>query len=62
MAPGTAPSPEARTALEAAQGRFTDELLKDIVPLVEKRFRVKADPANRALAGLSMGADRLSER
>ena len=41
--------------MEALQNRFTDELLKDIVPTVEKRFRVKAGAANRTLAGLSMG-------
>ena len=35
--------------------RFTDELLKEIVPFVEKTYRVKAGPENRALAGLSMG-------
>jgi len=55
LEPGTAPSPEARKALEAAQGRFTNELLKDVVPLVEKTFRVQAGPDHRALAGLSMG-------
>ncbi|HEY7312966.1 MAG TPA: alpha/beta hydrolase-fold protein [Gemmataceae bacterium] len=54
-APGETPSPEFRAAMEALQNRFTDELLKDIVPTVEKRFRVKAGAANRALAGLSMG-------
>jgi enterochelin esterase family protein len=35
--------------------RFTDELLKEVVPFVEKTYRVKAGPENRALAGLSMG-------
>jgi enterochelin esterase-like enzyme len=37
------------------QDRFTNELMKDVVPTVEKHFRVKAGPDNRALAGLSMG-------
>ncbi len=37
------------------QSRFTDELLKEVVPFVEKNYRVKAGPENRALAGLSMG-------
>jgi enterochelin esterase family protein len=37
------------------QGRFVKELLQDIVPLVEKRFRVRSGAENRALAGLSMG-------
>ncbi len=37
------------------QGQFVKELLQDIVPLVEKRFRVHTGAENRALAGLSMG-------
>src|SRR3954471_17240295 len=53
--PGTPPSPEAVAAREAAQNRFTDELLKEVVPTIEKTFRVKADTEGRALAGLSMG-------
>ena len=31
-APGEAPSPEFRAAMEAMQNRFTDELMKEIVP------------------------------
>ena len=53
--PATPPSPEVRAAMEAAQNRFTDELLKEVVPFVEKTYRVKTGPENRALAGLSMG-------
>ena len=41
--------------MAALQDRFTNELLKDVVPHVEKQFRVKTGPENRALAGLSMG-------
>jgi enterochelin esterase family protein len=41
--------------MAALQERFTNELLKDVVPHVEKHFRVKTGPENRALAGLSMG-------
>jgi enterochelin esterase family protein len=52
---GTTPTPEIRAAREAAQGRFTDELLTDVIPTIEKTFRVKAAPSERALAGLSMG-------
>jgi enterochelin esterase-like enzyme len=52
VAPGTKLDPKEMAAL---QDRFTDELLKDVVPHVEKRFRVKTGPENRALAGLSMG-------
>ncbi len=32
-----------------------DELLKDVIPLVEKRYRVLTDRKSRAIAGLSMG-------
>jgi enterochelin esterase family protein len=53
--PGEPPSPEFRAAMEAAQNRFTDELLKEVIPVVEKTYRVKAGPEHRALAGLSMG-------
>ena len=54
-APGTPPSPEFRAAMEAAQNRFTDELLKSVIPAVESTYRVKAGAENRAIAGLSMG-------
>ncbi len=52
LTPGAPPAPGAMAAL---QDRFTNELLKDVVPFVEKHYRVKAGPENRALAGLSMG-------
>jgi enterochelin esterase family protein len=51
-APGAAPNP---AAMAAAQERFTSELLKDIVPFVEKNYRVLCGPEHRAIAGLSMG-------
>ena len=50
--PGTPPSPEVMAAL---QERFTNELMKDIIPYVEKNFRVVANREHRAIAGLSMG-------
>jgi enterochelin esterase-like enzyme len=53
--PGSQPSPEARAAMEAIQNRFTDELLKDVVPYAESHYRVLAGREHRALAGLSMG-------
>ncbi|MDE6479578.1 MAG: esterase [Muribaculaceae bacterium] len=34
---------------------FEKELLNDIIPMTEKKFRVKPGRENRALAGLSMG-------
>lgn len=41
-------SPEGMRTLE-------DELMRDIIPLVESRYRVKEGRENRAIAGLSMG-------
>jgi len=35
--------------------RFRDALLKEVIPLVEKNYRVAADRTERAIAGLSMG-------
>ena len=35
--------------------RFPRDLLEDIVPLVERRYRAKKGPEYRAIAGLSMG-------
>jgi enterochelin esterase family protein len=35
--------------------RFPKDLLGDVIPLVERRFRVIADADHRAIAGLSMG-------
>ncbi|HEU4390265.1 MAG TPA: alpha/beta hydrolase-fold protein [Blastocatellia bacterium] len=55
VTPGVTPTPEVAAALAAAQGRFTNELLKDIVPFVEKNYRVLTARENRAIAGLSMG-------
>jgi enterochelin esterase-like enzyme len=51
-APGAQLDPKEQAAL---QDRFTHELLEDVVPTVEKHFRVKTGAENRALAGLSMG-------
>jgi enterochelin esterase-like enzyme len=50
--PGAPPDPEVRARLEE---RFTHELMTDVVPLVEARYRVRPDAASRAIAGLSMG-------
>ena len=35
---------------------FTRDLLDQIMPFVERSYRVYADPAHRAIGGLSMGA------
>ncbi len=53
--PGQTPSPEALAAYAALQARFTSELMNDVVPFVEKTYRVRSDPESRAIAGLSMG-------
>jgi enterochelin esterase family protein len=53
--PGEKPSAEFLAAMAAAQDRFTNELLKDVVPYVEKNYRVLADAQHRAITGLSMG-------
>jgi enterochelin esterase-like enzyme len=50
--PGAPPDPAVAAAL---QERFTNELMKDVVPVVEKNFRVLTGRENRAIAGLSMG-------
>jgi enterochelin esterase family protein len=34
---------------------FENDLLKDVMPFAEKLYRISAKPADRALAGLSMG-------
>lgn len=52
VVPGAPPDPAATAAF---QDRFTNELLKDVVPFVEKTYRVLPGSANRAIAGLSMG-------
>jgi enterochelin esterase-like enzyme len=37
------------------QDQFTNDFLNDLLPYVEKRYRVIADRPHRAIAGLSMG-------
>lgn len=55
VAAGTTPSPEVLAAMAASQARFTSELMKDVLPFVERSYRVEAEAKSRALAGLSMG-------
>ena len=40
---------------DPASDPFLGDLMNDIIPYVEKHYRVVADPAHRAIAGLSMG-------
>jgi enterochelin esterase-like enzyme len=35
--------------------RFKDALLREVMPAIERRYRVKTGPKNTAIAGLSMG-------
>ena len=35
--------------------RFEKELIDDVIPLIESRYKVSRKPADRAIAGLSMG-------
>ena len=35
--------------------RFRETLLQEVLPQAEKAYRIQADPAHRAIAGLSMG-------
>lgn len=50
--PGAPPDPAVTAAL---QERFTNELMKDVLPFVEKNYRTVGGRDNRAIAGLSMG-------
>jgi enterochelin esterase-like enzyme len=54
--PGAPQTPATQQAQRQAQQKFVDELLKNVIPMVEKNYRVIANRDNRAIAGLSMGA------
>lgn len=45
-----------RTPESFDHGAFNRDLLEDVIPLVEKSYRVSTKPEDRAIAGLSMGA------
>lgn len=53
----TVPGAESGTRESYAkyQGMFEKSLVKDVVPYIEKHYRVKANKDSRAIAGLSMG-------
>jgi enterochelin esterase-like enzyme len=62
VAPGGAPGTGARAAAPTDpnggpvyEGSFPQSLVRDVIPFVEKNFRVAAGKNNRAIAGLSMG-------
>jgi enterochelin esterase family protein len=47
--------PPGDRSFERQMNDFADDFVKELRPLVERNYRVIADRANRALAGLSMG-------
>jgi enterochelin esterase family protein len=47
--------PTAPSRDRIGNAKFTDDFLKDIMPYIEKNYRVLIDRPNRAIAGLSMG-------
>ncbi|QJW90358.1 esterase [Spirosoma taeanense] len=53
--PSTTGAPNQSQAMSRMRTLFADELLKDVMPLVEKSYRTLANRENRAIAGLSMG-------
>ena len=55
MPAGHTPSPNVQLGPGGAHDPFVDDFDRDIVPYVEKNFRVLNGRANRAIAGLSMG-------
>jgi enterochelin esterase-like enzyme len=62
---GTTPAPGGRGAGPGAAGRgpggplarptYTEMMLTDLVPMIERTYRVRPGKENRAMAGLSMG-------
>lgn len=54
MPPASGP-PNPAQGLTRMRALFADELLQDVMPYVEKAYRVLPNRENRAIAGLSMG-------
>ena len=55
MMSGWTPLGPQSESVDAANDPFNAEFVNDIVPMIQDRYRVQADPADRALSGLSMG-------
>ena len=55
MPSGWTPSGGQVMTSDATKDPFNDEMLKDIIPYVESRYRTPVTPDTRALSGLSMG-------
>lgn len=54
-APGAAPAGTAAAPQAPRRDEFFEDFVKDVMPYVEKNYRVLAGRGNRAIAGLSMG-------
>jgi enterochelin esterase family protein len=52
---GIAPGMPVRTGGPSRQDLFARDLIEDVIPLVQVRYRVSTDRMQRAIAGLSMG-------
>lgn len=52
--PGANATPEERAQRDRL---FGEDLLNDVIPFVERQYRVRTDAASRAIAGLSMGGN-----
>jgi enterochelin esterase family protein len=52
---GIAPGAPAPAGGPASQELFAKDLIQDVIPLVQARYRVSTDRTQRAVAGLSMG-------
>jgi enterochelin esterase family protein len=55
MPSGWTPSGGQVMTSDATKDPFNDEMLKDIIPTVQARYRTVATPDGRAISGLSMG-------
>ncbi len=55
MPAGHTPKPGGLFSANPEVDPFIDDFLQDVVPFVERNYRVIPDRANRAIAGLSMG-------
>ena len=54
-APGVRDNQTPGNPASAYAGSYPESLVKDVIPFVEKTYRVVPDKAHRAIAGLSMG-------
>jgi enterochelin esterase-like enzyme len=57
-APGVAPVKAVETTQNMGamgQGKFEESLVKDVIPFIERNYKVIANKNNRAVSGLSMG-------